>query len=247
MSDEWWSSEEEKTERFWTNTKKDWWTSESDKKRIFQDKLHKEKLEAQALREKEKHRQALERLDYAQNQKDQGLAQQALLEKETAISLRLLEHGLKPEDLDLEYHDLIRRSDIQLQTMQAELNMKDEIAHREHRRKLDEIYQTAMIEITQESARILDEQNKAIAINQQETVSKLTLERNQHQQTLEKDHLDHQYQMERDNLLSDLKQTEFTHEEIMRIIARLLAKKLGLNENEISEEDLARWAEEFPL
>ena len=102
-----------------------------------------------------------------------------------------------------------------------------------------------MMEITQETARLLDEQNKAVAINQQETKSTLILERQQHQQTLEQETQQHRQGMQRDILQSGLKKEEFTHEELTRLAVRVLAKKWGVSETEISADQVAEWVEDF--
>lgn len=167
------------------------------------------------------------------------------VERETTITLKLLDAKLDPQKRNLDYQDLIRQSDIALQTLDAELQLKDRIAQRDYKRKLDEVYQTMMMEITKETARLLDEQNKAIAINQQETQSKLLLERQHHQQAMEKASQEHQHHMERDTLLSQLKQEELTHEALTRLVIRIIAQQLGLAESDISKEQVTEWINDF--
>jgi len=221
------------------------WVDDKELDRRQRQNLQNQRLDAQALREQRKHAESIERLRNAHDLKKQEQIALTELDRETAIALKLLDQGLLPERLDLEFNDLVRRSDIELQTLQAELNLQDEIDQRKHARNLDTVYQTTLMEITQETARLLDEQNKAIAINQQETKSTLILERQQHQQTLEQEAQQHRQGMRRDILQSQLKKEEFTHEELTRLAVRILAKKWGLNESEISADQVAEWVADF--
>ena len=221
------------------------WVDDKELDRRQRQNLQNQRLDAQALREQRKHAESIERLRNAHDLKKQEQIALTELDRETAIALKLLDQGLLPERLDLEFNDLVRRSDIELQTLQAELNLQDEIDQRKHARNLDTVYQTTLMEITQETARLLDEQNKAIAINQQETTSTLILERQQHQQTLEQEAQQHRQGMRRDILQSQLKKEEFTHEELTRLAVRILAKKWGLNESEISADQVAEWVADF--
>jgi len=221
------------------------WLSDKEKDRRQRKELQSQRLDAQALREQRKHTESVEKIRQANDLRSQEKTALSELDRETAIALKLLDQGLLPERLDLEFNDLVRKSDIELQTLQAELNLQDEIDQRKHARNLDTIYQSTMMEITQETARLLDEQNKAVIINQQETKSKLILKTQQHQQTLEQEIQQHTQGMHRDILQSGLKKEEFTHEELTRLAVRVLAKKWGLDESEISADQVAEWVDDF--
>lgn len=221
------------------------WLSDNDLNREQREKFHQEKLNAQIAREERKYREATKRLRETHDLRQKEKIALHQIDKETAIKLKVLDHGLLPEQLDLEFNDLIRRSDIELQTLQAELKLQDEIDQRQHKRDLDKVYQTIMMEITQETARLLDEQNKAIAINQQETKSQLMREAQQHQHTLEKEQQEHQQAMQRDKLQNELAKDKFTHEEITRLAVRVLARKMGIHEEDISEDQVNEWVSDF--
>ena len=221
------------------------WKSDKDLDREQRTELQNQRLDAQALREQRKHGESIEKIRQAHDLKSQEQTALSELDRETAIALKLLDHGLLPERLDLEFNDLVRRSYIELQTLQTELNLQNELEQQQHARKIDHVYQSTLMEITQETARLLDEQNKAVAINQQETKSKMILERQQHQQTLEQEAQQHRQGMQRDILQSGLKKEEFTHEELTRLAVRMLAKKWGLDESEISADQVAEWVGDF--
>lgn len=221
-----------------------WWSNKDldrlQKEYLFQaDKaLKKELAETQ-------HEHKLEQLRHKHQLDQANKTELSKIERETTITLKLLDAKLDPQKRNLDYQDLIRQSDIALQTLDAELQLKDRIAQRDYKRKLDEVYQTMMMEITKETARLLDEQNKTIAINQQETQSKLLLEKQQHQQAIEKASQEHQHHMERDTLLSQLKQEELTHEALTRLVVRIIAQQLGLAESDISKEQVTEWINDF--
>jgi len=219
--------------------------TDKDKDRSQGQALQDQRLDAQVLREQRKHADGLEKIRQAHDLKTQEKTALTELERETAITLTLLEQGLLPEKLDLEFNDMVRRADIELQTLQAELNMRDEIDQREQARKLDSIYQSTMMEITKETARLLDEQNKSVAINQQETKSTLILEAQQHRQNLEQEEQLHAHGMKRDVLQSGLKKDEFTHEEFTQLAVRIIARERGLDVSEVSPDIVAEWVEGF--
>ena len=221
------------------------WLSENDLNREQREKFHDQKMNAQTAREERKYRESIKRIRESHDLRQQEKIALNQIDKETAIKLKILDQGLLPERLDLEFNDLIRRSDIELQTLQAELKLQDEIDQRQHARNIDQVYQTTMMEITQETARLLDEQNKAIAINQQETQSQLIRERQQHQQTLEREQQEHQQAMERDTLQNELAKDKFTHEEITRLAIRVLARKMGVSEEDVSPDQVNEWVNDF--
>ena len=219
--------------------------SDKEKDRRQKTELQNQRLDAQVLREQRKHTESIERIRQTHDLKNREHIALSELDRETAIALKLLDQGLLPERLDIEFNDLVRRADIELQTLQAELNLQDELEQQQHARQIDDVYQSTMMEITKETARLLDEQNKAVAINQQETRSQLMLDSQQHQQTLEREAQEHQHGMQRDVLQSGLKKEEFTHEEFTRLVVRMLAKKWGLDEAEISADQVAEWMGDF--
>jgi len=221
------------------------WVDDKEKDRRQRADLQNQRLDAQALREQRKHAESVEKIRQAHNLRSQEKTALSELDRETAIALKLLEQGLLPERLDIEFNDFVRKSDIELQTLQAELNLQNELEQQQHARSVDFVYQSSLMEIIQETARLLDEQNKAVAINQQETRSKLSLERQQHQQTLEQETQQHRHGMQRDVLQSGLKKEEFTHEELTRLAVRMLARKWGLDESEISADQVAEWIGDF--
>jgi hypothetical protein len=221
------------------------WLSDNDLNREQRERHHNEKMNAQTLREERKYHESIKRIREAHDLRQQEKIALNQIDKETAIKLKILDQGLLPERLDLEFNDLIRRSDIELQTLQAELKLQDEITQRQHHRDLDQVYQTTLMEITQETARLLDEQNKAIAINQQETKSQLMREAQQHQQTLEREQQEHQQGMQRDTLQNELAKDKFTHEEITCLAVRLMARNLGISEEEVSQDQVTEWVHDF--
>ena len=221
------------------------WISDKDLDRQQRQNLQDQRLDAQALREQRKHAESIEKLRQTHDLKNQEHTALTELDRETAIALKLLDQGLLPERLDIEFNDLVRKSDIALQTLQAELNLQNELEQQQHARSVDTVYQSTMMEITQETARLLDEQNKAVAINQQETKSTLILERQQHQQNLEQETQQHRQGMQRDILQSGLKKEEFTHEELTRLAVRVLAKKWGVSETEISDDQIMEFLGDF--
>lgn len=221
------------------------WVSDNILNREQRERFHDDKMQAQTLKEERKHRESLQRLREAHDLRTQEQITLNQIDQETAIKLKLLDQGLLPEKLDIEFNDLIRRSDIELQTLQAELTLHDEMAQQQHHREIDQVYQTTMMEITQETARLLDEQNKAIAIDQQETQSQLLREAQQHRHTLEREQQAHQHGMERDTLQNELAKDQFTHEEITRLVVRVMAQKLGVTEKDISQDQVNQWVNDF--
>jgi hypothetical protein len=221
------------------------WKSDKTLDREQKSALQNQRLDAQVLREQRKHTESIEKIRQAHDRKSREVVALSTLDRETAVTLKLLDQGLLPERLDLEFNDVVRRADIELQTLQAELTLQDELEQQQHARSVDYVYQSTMMEITKETARLLDEQNKAVAINQQETRSKLMLEAQQHQQTLARESQEHQHGMQRDVVQSELKKEEFTHEETIRLVVRMLARKWGLSEADISPDQVAEWMGDF--
>lgn len=195
-------------------------------------KLQRERLwHAEHLAEK-RHQDGLDRIKRAHQ-----LRQEAqMIKEQKELDKVQLQHNLTPEMMEWNYENAIKMADLELQSLDAELSIRNKHAHVEYERRINEAVELTIAEIVSWFA-------EHIFMSRQETERR----EGEHRNAVEMRILEQRHEAEMAKLKSELENEGVRQQEMARrILIPMVARELGIFEGgEINKDDLTRMMAEL--